>query len=301
ANRCWDCWGSSWGVVRMVREAGKRGKRVYRVWREALCCAQCFKCRVTWEVVQILLWIVDSGYSKHMTAIIDCGDYVQGNITVCHVYYVEGLGYKLFSTLTSKLDIINDLIKHDLVDGLAKFKYSKDHLCSAYFDGNTVFVPYDAPNIKEAESSTIALDLSNMHEFHQGYKQKEGIDFMESFALVARLEDVRMFKKALYGLKQAPRAWYDKLSSFLIEQHFTKDFSKRFANLIKNNIELSMMGELKFFLGLQVHQSPRGIFISQSQYAIELLKKHGMDDCVSMSTPMAPERLDADLQGTPTD
>ncbi|GJW55979.1 copia protein [Tanacetum coccineum] len=47
--------------------------------------------------------------------------------------------------------------------------------------------------------------------------------------------------------------------------------------------------------------SPRGIFISQSQYAIELLKKHGLDECVSMSTPMATERLDADLQGTPTD
>ncbi|GKE06640.1 hypothetical protein Tco_1398658 [Tanacetum coccineum] len=47
---------------------------------------------------------------------------------------------------------------------------------------------------------------------------------------------------------------------------------------------------------------PRGcIFISQSQYAIELLKKHGLDECVSMSTPMATERLDADLQGTPTD
>ncbi|GKC11364.1 retrovirus-related pol polyprotein from transposon TNT 1-94 [Tanacetum coccineum] len=145
---------------------------------------------------------------------------------------------------------------------------------------------------------------------------------------------VYRLKKALYGLKQAPRAWYDKLSSFLIEHHFTKgivdptlftrrhggdillvqvyvddiifgstnpDFSKRFANLMKNNFEMSMMGELKFFLGLQVHQSPRGIFISQSQYAIELLKKHGMDECVSMSTPMATERLDADLQGTPTD
>ncbi|GJV02926.1 retrovirus-related pol polyprotein from transposon TNT 1-94 [Tanacetum coccineum] len=141
-------------------------------------------------------------------------------------------------------------------------------------------------------------------------------------------------KKALYGLKQAPRAWYDKLSSFLIEHGFNKgiidptlftrrhggdillvqvyvddiifgstnpDFSKRFANLMKNNFEMSMMGELKFFLGLQVHQSPRGIFISQSQYAIELLKKHGLDECVSMSTPMATERLDADLQGTPTD
>nr|GEW38218.1 hypothetical protein [Tanacetum cinerariifolium] len=70
---------------------------------------------------------------------------------------------------------------------------------------------------------------------------------------------------------------------------------------MKNNFEMSMMGELKFFLGLQVHQSLRGIFISQSQYAIKLLKKHGLDECVLMSTPMATKRLDADLQGTPTD
>ncbi|GKB35253.1 retrovirus-related pol polyprotein from transposon TNT 1-94 [Tanacetum coccineum] len=85
-------------------------------------------------------------------------------------------------------------------------------------------------------------------------------------------DHVYRLKKALYGLKQEPRAWYDKLSSFLIAHMFTK-----------------------------VHQSPRGIFISQSQYAIELLKKHGLDECVSISTPMATERLDADLQGTPTD
>ncbi|GJR14868.1 retrovirus-related pol polyprotein from transposon TNT 1-94 [Tanacetum coccineum] len=51
---------------------------------------------------------------------------------------------------------------------------------------------------------------------------------------------------------------------------------------------------------VHVQQSPHGIFRSQSQYAIELLKKHGLDKCVSMSTPMAAKRLDAELQGTPT-
>ncbi|GJV32036.1 retrovirus-related pol polyprotein from transposon TNT 1-94 [Tanacetum coccineum] len=132
-------------------------------------------------------------------------------------------------------------------------------------------------------------------------KEEVYVSQPEGFIDPEFLDHVYRLKKALYGLKQAPRAWYDKLSSFLIEHGFTKDFSKRFANLMKNNFEMSMMGELKFFLGLQVHQSPYGIFISQSQYAIELLKKHGLDECVSMSTPMATERLDADLQGTPTD
>nr|GFA80942.1 retrovirus-related Pol polyprotein from transposon TNT 1-94 [Tanacetum cinerariifolium] len=77
---------------------------------------------------------------------------------------------------------------------------------------------------------------------------------------------VYRLKKALYGLKQAPRAWYDKLSFFIIEHGFTKDFSKRFANLMKNNFKMSMMGELKFFLRLQVHQSPRGTPTNQTTY-----------------------------------
>ncbi|GJS68712.1 retrovirus-related pol polyprotein from transposon TNT 1-94 [Tanacetum coccineum] len=103
-------------------------------------------------------------------------------------------------------------------------------------------------------------------------KEEVYVSQPEGFIDLEFPDHVYRLKKALYGLKQAPRAWYDKLSSFLIEHGFTK-----------------------------VHQSPRVIFISQSQYAIELLKKHGLDECVSMSTPMATERLDADLQGTPTD
>ncbi|GKA88264.1 retrovirus-related pol polyprotein from transposon TNT 1-94 [Tanacetum coccineum] len=106
-------------------------------------------------------------------------------------------------------------------------------------------------------------------------------------------------KKAIYGLKQASRAWYDKLSSFLIEHHFKKVFAKRFEKLIKDNFEMPMIGEMKFFLGLQVHQSPRGIFISQSQYAMDILKKYEMEKCDNVSTPMATTKLDADLQGTP--
>ncbi|GKE32824.1 retrovirus-related pol polyprotein from transposon TNT 1-94, partial [Tanacetum coccineum] len=145
---------------------------------------------------------------------------------------------------------------------------------------------------------------------------------------------VYRLKKALYGLKQAPRAWYDKISSFLIEHHFTKGivnptlftrrhgddillvqiyvddiifgstkpvFAKRFEKLMKYNFEMSMIGEMKFFLGLQVHQSPRGIFICQSQYTMDILKKHGMEKCDTISTPMATTKLDADLQGTPVD
>ncbi|GJS03811.1 retrovirus-related pol polyprotein from transposon TNT 1-94, partial [Tanacetum coccineum] len=156
------------------------------------------------------------------------------------------------------------------------------------------------------------------------YKQEEGIDFEESFAPVARLKAVRMFvafaahknitifqmdvKTAFLNGPLKEEVYVSQPDGFVdldfpdhVYRPTNPDFSKRFTNVMKNNFEMSMMGELKFFLGLQVHQSPRGIFISQSQYAIELLKKHGMNDSVSMSTPMATERLDADLQDTLTD
>ncbi|GKC79030.1 retrovirus-related pol polyprotein from transposon TNT 1-94 [Tanacetum coccineum] len=243
----------------------------------------------------------------------------------------------------------------------------------AYFDGNTVFVPYDAPNFKEADSSTTALDPSNIHEFHQvqplthiwtkahplkqvisdpskhvmtqnklqtdfelcmyaltvstfeaknikeamsdhiakGYKQEEGIDFEESFALVARLEAVWMFV-AFAAHKNITIFQMDVKTAFLNgplkEEVYVSqpdgfvdpDFPDHVYRTSRER-HITCPSELKFFLRLQVHQSPRGIFISQSQYAIKLLKKHGMDEYVSMSTPMAIERLDADLQGTPTD
>ncbi|GKE51838.1 retrovirus-related pol polyprotein from transposon TNT 1-94, partial [Tanacetum coccineum] len=73
---------------------------------------------------------------------------------------------------------------------------------------------------------------------------------------------VYRLKKTLYGLKQAPRAWYDKPSSFLIEHHFTK-------------------GTIDPTLFTRIH----GIF-----------KKHGMDGCDSISTPMATAKIDAELQ-----
>ncbi|GJR56406.1 retrovirus-related pol polyprotein from transposon TNT 1-94 [Tanacetum coccineum] len=66
--------------------------------------------------------------------------------------------------------------------------------------------------------------------------------------------------------------------------------------------EMSLMGEMKFFLGLQIHQSPRGIFINQAKYTLEILKKHGMEKGQSIGTPMATKpKLDADLSGEPVD
>ncbi|GJT94646.1 hypothetical protein Tco_1090164 [Tanacetum coccineum] len=65
---------------------------------------------------------------------------------------------------------------------------------------------------------------------------------------------------------------------------------------------MSMMGEMTFFLGLQVNQSPRGIFIKQSIYVLEILKKYGMETCDPVGTPMEiKDKLDLDKNGTLVD
>ncbi|GJV58414.1 uncharacterized mitochondrial protein-like protein [Tanacetum coccineum] len=68
-----------------------------------------------------------------------------------------------------------------------------------------------------------------------------------------------------------------------------------------NKFEMSMTGKLKFFLGIQIYQSPSSIFINQAKYAQEILKKHGVTSCDSIDTPMATKPLDADLSGNPID
>ncbi|GKF23380.1 retrovirus-related pol polyprotein from transposon TNT 1-94, partial [Tanacetum coccineum] len=79
-------------------------------------------------------------------------------------------------------------------------------------------------------------------------------------------------------------------------------YSKRFEKLMHSRFEMSLMGEMKFFLGLQIHQSPKGIFINQAKYALEILKKHNMDNCHSIGTPLATKpKLDVDLSVEPID
>ena len=137
--------------------------------------------------------------------------------------------------------------------------------------------------------------------------------------------------KALYGLKQAPRTWYDTLSQFLLENGFTRgvidktlfykmhkndmilvqvyvddiifgstndQLCSRFAKLMQSKYEMSMMGELTYFLGLQVSQRNDGIFICQSKYLRYLLKKYGLEDASTAKTLMATAtKLDQDDSG----
>ncbi|GKC54975.1 retrovirus-related pol polyprotein from transposon TNT 1-94 [Tanacetum coccineum] len=224
--------------------------------------------------------------------------------------------------------VIGDLLKPAMLDAswiesmqdeLNQFKcIDVWELVECPIGRNIIAVKWIWKNKTDAKNTVIR---NKSHLVAKGYHQKDGINFEESFAPVARLEAVRIFvayaahknfpiyqmdiktaflngppkkevfvhqpdgfvdpdfpnhvyrlKKALYDLKQATRAWYDKLSSLLIEHHFTKGSS-----------------------------ITRGIFVYQSQYTMDLLKKHGMEKCDTICTPMATTKLDADLQGTQVD
>jgi hypothetical protein len=218
----------------------------------------------------------------------------------------------------------------------------------------------------------------------QGYCQKEGIDYEETFAPVARLEAIRILlafaaskgfkpfqmdvkssflngyieeevyvrqppgfesskflnhvfklQKALYGLKQAPRAWYEHLKSFLLSKGFkmgsvdktlfplkhnndtllvqiyvddiifggsSNALVSRFSDLMSREFEMSMMGEVNFFLGLQIKQTQDGTFVNQGKYTKDVLKKFDMGEGKPLSTPMSTSTtLDTDEDGEPVD
>nr|GFA82233.1 hypothetical protein [Tanacetum cinerariifolium] len=106
-------------------------------------------------------------------------------------------------------------------------------------------------------------------------------------------------KKALYGLKQAPHAWYDKLSSFLISSGFSKGvvdptlFTRKTG---KHYLLVQIYVDDIIFASTDIFQNPRGIFICQAKYALEILKKHGFDTSTPIDTPMSecPD-LDEDI------
>ena len=138
-------------------------------------------------------------------------------------------------------------------------------------------------------------------------------------------------EKSLYGLKQAPRAWYECLSKILIEKGFQRgkvntalfikekreeillvqvyvddiifgsinpNHYQEFSNLMKGEFEMSMMGELTYFLWLQIKQCKNRTFLNQAKYTLELLKRFDVSNFKPFATSMSPSlKLDSNPNG----
>jgi hypothetical protein len=142
---------------------------------------------------------------------------------------------------------------------------------------------------------------------------------------------VYLLNKALYGLHQAPRLWYGTLATYLKEQGFKRglidqtlfirekdgellmvqvyvddiifgstndDLCREFETTMQSKFEMSKMGELNFFLGLQVEQLDKGTFIHQTKYVKDILNRFQMSDTNPMATPLPINHgIDLDEKG----
>nr|GEY70216.1 Gag-Pol polyprotein [Tanacetum cinerariifolium] len=156
------------------------------------------------------------------------------------------------------------------------------------------------------------------HLVARGYRQEEGIDFEKSFAPmdVKTVFLNRNLREEVYVSQDFSKGSVDPTlfirknsNDLLLVQIYVDDIifvaptlelCDQYANLMCSKLKMSMMGKISFFLGLQISQSPRGIFINQSKYALESLKKYGFESCDPVDTPMVEKsKLDEDKEGKP--
>lgn len=156
------------------------------------------------------------------------------------------------------------------------------------------------------------------------------------FEVKGEEDKVLRLRKALYGLKQAPRAWYGRIDSYFLKHGFQRSMHdaalyvmkkakdilivslyvddiiitgnnsqliEKFKEDMKLEFEMTDLGMLNYFLGMEIIQDDRGIFLSQEKYACKLLEKFDMKGCKSVSTPLTPngKKIEDDEEyGEPT-
>ncbi|GJZ02563.1 retrovirus-related pol polyprotein from transposon TNT 1-94 [Tanacetum coccineum] len=199
----------------------------------------------------------------------------------------------------------DDLDKEETIK-VTKKKHLENDIEDETLEIDAVILSYSKWDLKSAFIDVLSMRGINVHNLQNSLTE----------------DHVYKLKKALYGLKQAPKAWYDRLKAFLIKHEykmgmvdntlFTKkkssnliivqiyvddiifgstcqDMCDEFAKIMHDEFEMSMMGELNFFLGLQIKQMEDGIFFNQSKYIKEMLKKFGLEDSKPMKTPMSSD------------
>nr|GEU81057.1 hypothetical protein [Tanacetum cinerariifolium] len=134
----------------------------------------------------------------------------------------------------------------------------------------------------------------------QGHTQEEGIDYEESAFLYGTIEEeVYVCQPPGFEDPDHPDKVYKVVKALtksliyvddIIFGATNKDLCKSFERFMKDKFQMSSMGELTFFLGLQVKQKKDGIFISQDKYVAEILRKFGLQEGKSASTSIDTEK-----------
>ncbi|GJS80616.1 putative ribonuclease H-like domain-containing protein [Tanacetum coccineum] len=183
------------------------------------------------------------------------------------------LGHLNFKTM-------NKLVKENLVRGLPSKLFENDQTCVACQKGKQKHRASDPKSSHDDGFKPSSDDGKKDDEDPRKYSEFEDPNF---------LDRVYKVEKAMYGLHQAPRAWHK--GDILLVQVYVDDiifwFNKK---LIHEKFQMSSMGELTFFLGLQVKQKKDGIFISQDKYVAKILKKFGFTEVKTTSTPMETQK-----------
>jgi hypothetical protein len=144
------------------------------------------------------------------------------------------------------------------------------------------------------------------------------VDQPPGFEVKEKPTKVYRLKKSLYGLKQAPRAWYNIIDTYLIKSGFNRSQNEptlytktdqqgkimivclyvddmiytgnleltSFKHAMQSEFEMTDLGIMKYFLGIEVDQSTKGIFVCQQKYATNIIKRFCMEDCNPTETPI---------------
>lgn len=188
-----------------------------------------------------------------------------------------------------------------------------------------------------AQNSWIVYQLDVKSAFLHGVLTEDVyIQQPKGYVVEGHEDSVYKLQKALYGLKQAPRAWFSRIEEYFLKAGFTKsqneetlfiktssqgnilivsvyvddliytgsslEMMMEFKRSMQEEFDMTDLGRMRYFLGIEVHQKVNGIHISQAKYAQEILKRFEMEDCNSVANPMVPgEKLNVDAEGERVD
>ncbi|GJS93536.1 retrovirus-related pol polyprotein from transposon TNT 1-94 [Tanacetum coccineum] len=159
-----------------------------------------------------------------------------------------------------------------------------------------------------AQNDWVLFQLDVKSAFLHGELNEEVfIDQPPGYIKKGAEQKVYRLKKALYGLKQAPRAWYSRIESYFTKEDdliFTgndKQMYVQFKTLMMNEFDMTDLGKVRYFLGIEVRQNEAGVFICQKRYAQGVLERFNMEKCNSVQNPIVPGcQLTRDEKGVST-